>query len=277
MSNYLTMSNKYYDTALNLVKEAGEIVRNASAKKKTVQMKSSDIDLVTETDQLVEQILIGRLQAEFPDHKFIGEESIANGAQCILTDSPTWIIDPIDGTMNFIHGFPNFCISIALLVNKVIEIGIVYNPLLDKLFTAQKNKGAFLNGKAIKVSQEVELEKALLVVEFGTSKNPEKMKNVMENFQKITPIVHGIRSMGSAALNMAMVAMGAADANFEFGIHAWDIAAGILIVEEAGGIVLDPSGGPLDLMSRRVLCASSKELAIKLSENLVQFYPEPRD
>lgn len=117
-------------------------------------MKSSEIDLVTETDQEVEKFLISNLKENFPEHLFIGEESVSNGAKCELTDAPTWIIDPVDGTMNFVHGYPNVCVSIALLVNKIPEIGIIYNPVIDYLFEARRGLGAKLNGKVIHVSKE---------------------------------------------------------------------------------------------------------------------------
>lgn len=116
------------------------------------ETKSGEIDLVTETDQQIEKLLIDSLSKQFPDHKFIGEESVAEGSQCSLTNCPTWIIDPIDGTMNFVHSFPHSCISIALFVNQKPSIGIIYNPVLNQLFTARKGKGAFLNGERITVS-----------------------------------------------------------------------------------------------------------------------------
>lgn len=158
---------------------------------KVIQTKSSEIDLVTETDQSVEKLLISNLSKHFPEHKFIGEESVAAGSQCILTNSPTWIIDPIDGTMNFIHSFPHSCISIALFINQKPEIAIVYNPVLEQLFTAQKGKGAFLNGKGIKVSEKTSLADSLIMMEFGTSRDPEKAKIMLENQQKLLAEVQG--------------------------------------------------------------------------------------
>ncbi|XP_067001859.2 inositol monophosphatase 1 [Anabrus simplex] len=267
-------TNACYMAIVQLTKEAGKLVRERIWNKKTVQTKSCEVDLVTETDQQVERLLIEGLSSSFPDHKFIGEESTAEGLKCELTDAPTWIIDPVDGTMNFVHGYPNVCISVALWVNKVAEIGIIYNPVLEQFFSAQKGKGAFLNGNQIHASSETELSKSLMIMEFGTSRDPNKMKVVMENMQMLVPLVHGTRSSGSAALNMAMVAMGAADAYFEYGIHAWDIAAGDLIVREAGGVVMDPAGGPLDLMSRRMLCAGTDQLAEKLTATVKQLYLE---
>lgn len=147
--------------------------------------------MVTETDQQVEKLLIKGLSTAFSDHKFIGEESVADGAQCALTDAPTWVIDPVDGTMNFVHSFPHSCISIALLINQVPEIGIIYNPMLDQLFTAKRGSGAYLNGRKISVSDKSSLSEALVMMEFGTSRDPEKMKVVLENQQSLMPSVHG--------------------------------------------------------------------------------------
>ncbi|EZA58400.1 hypothetical protein DMN91_005803 [Ooceraea biroi] len=259
---------------LRLVKQAGSIVREKINQRKHVLTKSCDVDLVTEWDQEVERLLIDGISSRYPDHKFIGEESTASGQKIELTDAPTWIIDPIDGTMNFVHGLPHTCISVGLLINKTAEIGIVYNPILEQLFTARKGQGAFLNGAPIHVSSEKELRKALVMVEMGTSRDPEKLEVVLQNITLLTSRVHGLRSLGSAALNMCMVALGGADVSFEFGIHAWDMAAGDLIVREAGGVSIDPAGGPFDVMSRRNLCASSMELAQELSKMLIQYYPE---
>ncbi|KAL0112222.1 hypothetical protein PUN28_011942 [Cardiocondyla obscurior] len=271
MSNTL---DEYYVEILWLVKQAGSIIREKIYQHKDVLTKSCDVDLVTKWDQEVEKLLIDGISSKYSSHRFIGEESTASGQKVELTDAPTWIIDPIDGTMNFVHGLPHTCISVALLINKVAEIGIVYNPILEQLFTARKGQGAFLNGAPIHVSNEKDLRKALVMIEMGTSRDPEKTKIVLQNLELLAPRVHGIRTLGSAALNLSMVALGGVDVSFEFGIHAWDIAAGDLIVREAGGVTIDPAGGPFDVLSRRVLCASSMELAQQVSKTIVQYYPE---
>ncbi|XP_055845653.1 inositol monophosphatase 1 [Episyrphus balteatus] len=268
---------KCFEVALELVNQAGKIISDRNDSRKSFVCKGGDIDLVTETDKEVEQLLINGLKNIFPSHQFIGEEESADGVTAKLTDAPTWIIDPVDGTMNFVHGFPHSCISIGLVIDKVTEIGIVYNPMLKQKFTAIRGKGAFYNDKPINVSGEKDPKKALVTTEFGTTRDPAKLKVVMENFAKMAALVHGLRTLGSAAMNMVMVALGAADCNYEFGIHAWDVAAGDLIVREAGGVVIDPAGGEFDMMSRRVLAASSMELAQEISKNLTQFYPQPRD
>lgn len=267
--------DQYYEVVLELVKEGGDLIKKNISKQKTISIKSCDVDLVTETDQMVEKLLIDGISAKFPDHKFIGEENTAESNHPVeLTDAPTWIIDPVDGTMNFVHAMPHTCISIALYINKHPEIGIVYNPVLEQFFSARRGQGAFYNGVQIHVSGEKDLNKALVMMEMGTSRDSQKMKIIMENLKTLTPLVHGTRALGSCALNMCMVAMGAADLMHEFSIHIWDIAAGDLIVREAGGVCIDPAGEELDPLSRRVLCASSPELAQQVTKILVQYYPE---
>lgn len=258
----------YYLKSFALVKEAGAIVRNAIGKGKNIETKSGFVDLVTETDKEVEKLLIGKLKEAFPDHRFIGEESVAAGIKCELTNDPTWIIDPVDGTMNFVHGFPAVAVSVALAVDKKVVVGIVYNPITDRMYTAEHSKGSFCNGHRLKVSGVADLSKALVVTEAGSRRDPSGMEFVFRNMHNIIKQAHGLRCMGSAALNMCSVAAGEADAYYEFGIHCWDMAAAALIVTEAGGIVMDTKGGPLNLMNRRVLCASSQALAIAISQRL---------
>nr|CAH0112654.1 unnamed protein product [Daphnia galeata] len=259
-----------FAVALKAVKDAGEIIKEAFYKKKAVVTKSCDVDLVTETDQAVEKMLISRIKENFPNHMFIGEESVAAGEKCDLTDEPTWIVDPVDGTMNFVHSFPHSCISLAVLYRKDIHVGIIYNPTLEQMYTAKLGQGAFLNGKPIRVSEETELGKSLVIAEFGTNRDPQKMESVLKNITALMNKVHGLRAMGSAALNMSSVASGGSDCYFEYGIHVWDIAAGTLIVREAGGVCIDTEGGPLDLMSRRMICASSEKLALQIIPLLTQ-------
>ncbi|KAG8222662.1 hypothetical protein J437_LFUL003784 [Ladona fulva] len=283
-----------FKTAIRLTTEVGKLIKTRINSAKTIESKSSEIDFVTETDKEVEKILINGLSSEFPDHKFVGEESTSEGKtqKVTLTNDPTWVIDPVDGTLNFVHGFPQVCVSIALLVDKEPEIGIIYNPVLEQMFTARRGHGAFWNDQPIKASKTEDMSKALVSFEFGCSRDPEKMQFVRENVEILFPKVHGLRSLGSAALDMAMVACGGSDAYMESGIHAWDMAAGDLIIREAGGVVMDPAGGfslpcfcfitafrksgPFDVLSRRVLCAGTEKLARQLTKALKQYYP-PRD
>jgi len=254
-----------YEVAKKLARDAGEIISSAFGKKKNVKTKQTYADLVTETDKKVEEYLKCELKSQFPDHCFIGEET-SDAIQ--FTDDPTWIVDPVDGTMNFVHGFPYTCVSIGLTVKKEVVLGVVFNPILEKMYSAVKEKGAFCNGNRIEVSAAKEMSQALILCEVGSSRDNDVLEQVHTNYINLTGRIHGIRMMGSAALNMCAVAAGEGDAYFEYTLHCWDMAAGKIIVEEAGGVVMDPEGGPLNLMSRRVLCASTPELAKSLSKAL---------
>lgn len=147
--------------------------------------------MVTETDQKIEKFLIQNLLKHFPEHKFIGEESVAGGSKCNLTDDPTWIIDPIDGTTNFIHSFPHVCVSVGLFINKIPEIGIVYNPTLNRMFTAKKGKGAFLNEEPIKVSGNTALSQALVMTEYVGTRDTERANITLENVNILMKKVQG--------------------------------------------------------------------------------------
>ncbi|KRX21608.1 Inositol monophosphatase ttx-7 [Trichinella nelsoni] len=266
------MEKEAYRVVLRLVQESGNLIRDAfrRAGGVNVMTKTSDVDLVTDVDQKVEQVLVDGIRSKFPDHQFIGEESTAMGKKGMFTDAPTWIIDPIDGTTNFVHKVPYVCISIALYMKKEPRIGIVYNPILEELFTARKGLGAFRNV----------LNKALLLLTFGVQNRfslPNAVDVYLQNNKRIVEQgIRGHRSFGSAALNMCYVALGCADAYIEFGLHCWDIAAGRLIVEEAGGLVIDPSGGPIDIMARRVLACSTAELG-KAIGDIVEVIDLPKD
>ncbi|XP_056155422.1 inositol monophosphatase 1-like [Lampris incognitus] len=265
------------DHCVEVTKRAGKIIREAMAKDITIMQKSSPVDLVTETDQKVEQLIIASIREKYPSHSFIGEESVAAGARSILTDNPTWIIDPIDGTTNFVHRFPFVSVSIGFTVEKMIVFGIVYSCIEDKMYTARKGQGAFCNGAPIKVSGQEDITKSLVLTEMGFKKDPEHFKIMMANINTILTIpVHGIRSPGSAAVNMCLVASGAADAYYHMGIHCWDMAGGAAIITEAGGVIMDISGGPFDLMSRRLIIASSRTIAERIAREITEF-PCERD
>ncbi|XP_022604478.1 inositol monophosphatase 1-like [Seriola dumerili] len=260
------------DHCLEVTKKAGEMIREALQKDIAVMQKSSPVDLVTETDQKVEQLIISSIKEKYPTHSFIGEESVAAGAPSVLTDDPTWIIDPIDGTTNFVHRFPFVSISIGFTVKKEIEFGIVYSCIEDKMYTARKGKGAFCNGVPIKVSGQEDISQSLVLTEMGFKKDPEIFKTMLANIKAILTIpVHGIRSPGSAAVNMCLVACGSADAYYHMGIHCWDMAGGAAVVTEAGGVIMDISGGAFDLMSRRLIVASSRAIAERIAKEITEF------
>ncbi|XP_004081210.1 inositol monophosphatase 1 isoform X1 [Oryzias latipes] len=260
------------DFCVEVTKRAGKVICEALQKDITVMQKSSPVDLVTETDQKVEGLIISSIKEKYPTHSFIGEESVAAGAPSVLTDNPTWIIDPIDGTTNFVHRFPFVSVSIGFTVKKEIEFGIVYSCVEDKMYTARKGKGAFCNGDPIKVSGQEDISKSLVLTEMGFKEDPEHFKRMLANIRTILTIpVHGIRSPGSAAVNMCLVACGSADAYYHMGIHCWDMAGGAAVVSEAGGVIVDISGGPFDLMSRRLIVASSRAIAERIAKEITQF------
>uniref|UniRef100_A0A3P8ZS85 Inositol-1-monophosphatase n=1 Tax=Esox lucius TaxID=8010 RepID=A0A3P8ZS85_ESOLU len=264
------------DHCLEVTKQAGKMIRDALQKDIAIMQKSSPVDLVTETDLKVEQLIISSIRKKYTTHSFIGEESVAAGAPSILTDNPTWIIDPIDGTTNFNINARFTSTSFLCSLNQ-IEFGIVYSCQEDKLYTARKGNGAFCNGEPIKVSGQEDITKSLVLTEMGLKKDPEHFKTMMSNIETILTIpVHGIRSPGSAAVNMCLVACGAADAYYHMGIHCWDMAGGAVIVKEAGGVIMDISGGPFDLMSRRLIIASSRTIADHLTQVIKEF-PVGRD
>ncbi|RWS15967.1 inositol monophosphatase 1-like protein [Dinothrombium tinctorium] len=266
--------NECERVAINLALNAGQMMQTSSGKKLQIDEKISYADLVTETDKAIEVYVFEELRKHFPTHRFIGEET---SEKAPLTDEPTWIVDPIDGTMNFVHTFPFVCISIALIYNKEPILGVVYSPFLDKLYTAKKGFGAYCNGVPLKVRECESLQKALLIFELGNARDEEKINSVFANFQKLAFKCSGMRSTGSAALNICAIANGYADGYYEFGLHCWDLAAGVIILTEAGGCAMDTEGGSLDLMSRRLLVACNESLAKTISKELVSHLKLERD
>ncbi|XP_030624943.1 inositol monophosphatase 1-like [Chanos chanos] len=265
------------DHAVEVARKAGKIIRDALQNEVKIMCKSSSVDLVTKTDQRVEKLIIESVKGRFPKHSFIGEESVAAGQPCILTDNPTWIVDPVDGTTNFVHGFPFVAVSIGFAVNKELEFGVVYSCLEDKMYTGRKGKGAFCDGEKLSVSDQTDIRKTIIISELGSHRDPETVSKVFSTMQKILCIpVHGIRGSGTAATNMCLVASGAVEAFFEIGIHCWDVAAGAVIVQEAGGVLLDVDGGPFDLMSRRMVSANNKTIADRIIKE-IEIFPAERD
>ncbi|XP_023191816.1 inositol monophosphatase 1-like isoform X2 [Xiphophorus maculatus] len=266
------------DHAVAVARKAGEVVREALSDDRKVMTKSSAVDLVTQTDQKVEKLIIQSVKEKFPQHRFIGEESVAAGEPSILTDDPTWIIDPIDGTTNFVHAFPFVAISIGFTINKRVEVGVVYSCLEDKMFTARRGGGAFCNGEPLQVSDQTDVHRSIIATEFGSNRDPEVVDKIFSSLRNILSLpVHGVRGAGTAAVNLSLVASGCVEAYYEMGMHVWDIAAGSLLVLEAGGIVMDVDGGDADLMSRRILAANNRSVALRLVEQIAPYRPDRDD
>lgn len=279
---------EWEEFAISMAMEAGQVMLSATSKgvNRETESKASVADLVTEADKGIEKLLFSRILHKYPHHRTIGEETTAAAAaesasasdkKSEWTNAVTWIIDPIDGTMNFVHTFPLSCVSIGVTHNKHIVLGVVYNPWLDQLFTARRGNGAYLNGKPIHVSGCKDMSQALVIAELGGDRDEAKKDAVCRNVQAIMWKCHGLRSLGSAAMNTCSIACGSADAYFEFGLHAWDMCASALILEEAGGVACDTEGGPLNLLNRRFIAASSVELANQLSKLLPVHLQLPSD
>ncbi|VDI78759.1 myo-inositol-1(or 4)-monophosphatase, partial [Mytilus galloprovincialis] len=219
-------------------------------------------------------ILLGTM---YLTHKFIGEESVAGGHKTEWTDDPTWIIDPIDGTTNFVHQIPHTCVCIGLSIKKQMVVGVVYAPILNEMYTGAKGQGAFCNGERISTSQQNDLKQAIIYLEGGSSREQDVLRRKFNIYHKVVETTRGTRTLGSAAMNMVNVAKGSGDAYVEYGLHIWDFAASGVILLEAGGAMIDPAGGPVDFLSRRVLCASSQSLADQLSTTIPEHIEMERD
>jgi len=193
-------------------------------------------DYVSEVDHLVEQEIIKVIKKAYPDHAIMAEESGNAG-----DNDTVWIIDPLDGTTNFLHGFPHFCVSIAVSVKGRVEHAVVYDPQRDELFTASRGEGAKLNDRRLRISKRRDLKGALLATGFPF-KYPQHHTQYMASFEALFTRVADIRRAGSAALDLAYVAAGRLDGYWEIGLENWDLAAGLLLVEEAGGLVTDFAG-----------------------------------
>ncbi|GFN80019.1 inositol monophosphatase 1 [Plakobranchus ocellatus] len=257
-----------FELARAVALEAGQVIRENFYKDKVVDTKMSAADLVTETDQAIEKMVHTKILAKFPDHKFIGEESTHETHKHELTDDPTWIIDPIDGTTNFVNHIPEVCFSLGIMVNKQTVIGIVYAPIKEELYTAKLGQGSYLNGEKLQASKIKELKQAVILFEGGASRDEQILQDKLKNVHSLFTNARGVRSYGSGALSICNVAAGRGQAFFEYGLHIWDFTAGNLIASEAGAVVTDPSGAELNPLRRRVLVGCSAEVAQSLSKVL---------
>ncbi len=224
--------------ALRLAREAGAIQRERYETSFRVDTKSASIDLVTEVDHACEALIVETLKRERPEDAILAEEG---GGEDRAGAEWRWVIDPLDGTMNYAHGYPRFCVSIGVEHLGEPAVGAVYDPLLDELFAARHGEGATLNGRAIRVSEEQQLGRALLATGFAYDVHRSADDNV-DHFAHFVKRARGLRRDGSAALDLCYVAAGRFDGFWELKLHPWDVAAGNLIVEEAGGRTSDFRG-----------------------------------
>ncbi|WP_051519691.1 inositol monophosphatase family protein [Comamonas aquatica] len=223
------------NVAIKAARAAGAIINRAALDVESVRVAQKQVNnFVTEVDQAAERMIIETLLGAYPGHGILGEES---GKEFGAKDSDyVWIIDPLDGTTNFIHGFPVYCVSIALAVKGKIEHAVVYDPTRNDLFTATRGRGAFLNERRIRVSKRAQLKDCLISTGFPFRPG-DNFRAYMRMFAEITQRTAGVRRPGAAALDLAYVAAGFTDGFFETGLSIWDVAAGSLLVTEAGGLV----------------------------------------
>ncbi len=248
--------------AIETAREAGQILLERFGRKITIT-KKGDINLVTEADLASEKLIIEKIRSHYPKHAILAEES---GASELNGESEwKWIIDPLDGTTNYAHGYPCFCVTIALEYQGEIVIGVTFDPTRDELFAAERGNGATLNGRQIRVSKTESLSDALLVT--GFPYDTRERENFARHFTGFTYKSRGIRRDGSAAIDMAYVACGRFDGFWEEGLHARDVAAGVLLIEEAGGRVSYYDDSKFSIY-KPPICANNKLIHAEMLEVL---------
>ncbi len=243
---------QFRKAAVGAVLKAGRYIKKNIGRVKQVRYKS-EINIVTEVDRKSEDIIVGAIGKSFPRHDFLGEEGGHKGKKSDFK----WIIDPLDGTTNFLHTFPFFCVSIALAHKGDILLGVVYDPTRDELFYAEKEKGAFLDGKRIRVSKIRDIDKAIVATGFAYNVRKSGKTNI-RNFTRLLKTAQAVRRAGSAALDLCYVACGRFDGFWEYYLHAWDTAAAARIIEEAGGKITKLDGEKFSIYDKEMLASNSK-------------------
>lgn len=242
-----------YKLTEKIIERASLFINKNLNKIRKISFKKGDFNLVTNVDHEVEELLLKEIYSKFPDHSVIAEESGIKTNNSIYK----WFIDPIDGTTNFAHGYPCFCISIAFAKDNVIEFGFIKNPVTDELYSARKNKGAKLNGKNISVSKTRKLKDSLLVTGFPYDRRTSKINN-FKNFCNLTLTTQGVRRDGSAAMDLCYVASGKFDGFWEIKLSPWDVAAGVLILKEAGGKITAFKNKKYNIYSKEIVASNGK-------------------
>jgi myo-inositol-1(or 4)-monophosphatase len=250
---------------IEIAKEAGQIVREGFGKNLNIEFKTNESNLVTQIDKASEKKIIEYVKKEFPTHGILAEES----GESKNTSEFIWVIDPLDGTTNFAHGLPIFSVSIGVQKNGLTIAGAVYDVMQDIVYSAESGGGADANNKRINVSSNDKLQRALLVTGFpyNIAENPE---NAFERFIVLTKTSRGMRRLGSAAIDFCYVANGVFDGFWEVYLHPWDLCAGKLILEEAGGIVTGFKGEPINIFSNKIL-ATNKYIHDQMVEVINKF------
>ncbi|MDO8520026.1 MAG: inositol monophosphatase family protein [Deltaproteobacteria bacterium] len=252
------MSSPFLQIAVEAAQLAGKIQMEELGKRHQIEFKG-EIDLVTEVDRACEKLIVEKIQKVYPDHDFLAEE----GGGTRRHSDYKWVIDPLDGTINYAHGYPLFCTSIALEHKGEIIAGAIYEPNRDEMFTAEKDCGSFLNGKKIEVSKTAELIRSLLVTGFAYNLKKTRRNN-FTLFKNVLLAAQAVRRDGVAAVDLCYVACGRYDAFWEMNLFPWDVAAGALILSEAGGRLSDFSGNPFSIYDKEI-CASNGALHDQLT------------
>jgi myo-inositol-1(or 4)-monophosphatase len=242
---------EYLDFAIELARGAGGVLKHYMHREKHVELKGR-ANLVTVADKESEALVIRRIRARHPDHAILAEESGATSGS-----ESKWIIDPLDGTTNFAHQYPFFCVSIAFEQAGQIVCGAVYDPWRDEMFSASRGEGAFVNGRPMHVSDVDKLGSALIMTGFPYGVR-DKMDIAMSHFRAFMFESQGVRRGGSAALDLCYLALGRVDGFWEMDLHPWDTAAGLVILEEAGGRVTDFSGGSFSIYGKQIVASNTK-------------------
>lgn len=255
-------SKSFTAVAINTASKAGEWIQSKLGDFNSLHTKYSSHDLVTEVDKGAEKMIRNLILTHFPHHSILGEEGVEPGplasqqALEAMSDAEyLWIVDPLDGTTNFVHGFPFFSVSIALAHKGEVIVGVIYNPISNELFVAEKGKGAYVKGKRMQVSSEQKLSDSLIATGLPPDRNHALPIN-LNGVQALAPKVRNLRIAGSAALHMAYVAAGRLSGFWEIGLNSWDMAAGALLIRESGGTVTDTLGNPYSLGVRNVLASN---------------------
>jgi len=238
------------EVATDAVREAGEVAVARFAGEKSISYKEGRSNVVTDVDLLAEERIVAVLRREYPDHGVMTEESDDIAGK----SSYTWIIDPIDGTRNYAYGIPHFCVALALACDEEVVLGIIYDPVREELFRAERGAGAYLNDSPISVSDRQSLSVSLAAFDLGY--DPDIGQKMLKVAGALWPEVAAVRVMGSAALGLAYVACGRLDLYFHFSLYPWDLAAGIVLIGEAGGAVTELEGQPVGIHSRTVVAAN---------------------
>jgi myo-inositol-1(or 4)-monophosphatase len=239
-----------FELAVALAHEAGEELRRRFGQPRTVILKG-DLDPVTDADQAAETVIRKGILDRYPDHSIQGEEQGTTRASGALE----WIVDPLDGTVNYAHGFPQFAVSIAVADPAGMQVGVVYDPLRDECFTARRGEAAYLNGEPIGVSETTELQRSLLATGFPYDRHLKDDNNHRE-FAAMNLVTQGVRRAGAAALDLAYVACGRLDGSWEQDLSPWDVAAGALLVESAGGRLSTYSGASYDGVGHQIVASN---------------------